>query len=83
MLLTQLKKITTKVEKYFANLSTLQDFSQKCVIEGIQGHNVDTKVVEESPRSSTFEGIQSTGMKVIQASLMCNMLKYFECIHKS
>jgi hypothetical protein len=48
VLLTQLKKIT-RVQKYFANLSTLQHFSQKCVIEGTQGHNVDTKVVEESP----------------------------------
>ncbi len=38
---------------------------------------MDTKVVEESPQSSAFEGTQSTGMKVIQTSLMCNMLKYF------
>jgi hypothetical protein len=45
-------------------------------MEGTQGHNVDTKVVEESPQSFTFEGIQGIGMKVIQASLMCNMLKY-------
>ncbi len=68
---------TTRVQKYFANFSTLQDFSQKCVIEGTQGHNVYTKVVEESPWSSMFQGTQRTQcMKVIQASLMCNMLKY-------
>jgi hypothetical protein len=76
VLLTQLKK-TTRIHEYFANLNILQDFSQEGEIEGIQGHNVDTKVVEESPQSSAFEGTQSTSMKVIQASLMCNMLKYF------
>jgi hypothetical protein len=48
MLLTQLKK-TIRIQEYFANLNILQDFSQECVIEGTQGHNVDTKVVEESP----------------------------------
>ncbi len=56
--------------------NTLQDFSQECVIEGTQGHNVDTKVVEESPWSYAFERTQGIGMKVVQASLMCNMLKY-------
>jgi hypothetical protein len=48
MLLTELKRTTTRIQEYFANLSTLQDFSQECVIEGTQGRNVDTKVVEES-----------------------------------
>jgi hypothetical protein len=38
---------------------------------------VDTKVVEENPQSFAFEGTRGTGMKIIQASLMCNMLKYF------
>ncbi len=48
MLLTQLKK-TIRIQEYFANLNILQDFSQECVIEGTQSHNVDTKVVEENP----------------------------------
>jgi len=54
VLLTQLK--ITRIQKYFVNLNSLQDFSQECVIEGTQGHNVDTKVVEESPQSFAFEG---------------------------
>jgi hypothetical protein len=65
------KKQQQLIQEYFANLSTLQDFSQECVIDGTQGHNVDTKVVEESPWSFAFEGSQSVNMKVIQAPLMC------------
>jgi hypothetical protein len=49
VLLTQLKITITRIQEYFANFNTLQDFSQECVIEGTQSHNVDTKVVEENP----------------------------------
>jgi hypothetical protein len=56
VLFTQLKITVTRIQEYFANLNILQDFSQECVIEGTQGHNVDTKVMEASPRSFAFEG---------------------------
>ncbi len=77
VLLIQLKKTLTRIQKYFEHLNTFQDFTQDCIITRIQGHNVDTKVVEENPQSFAFEGTQGTGMKIIQTSLMCNMLKYF------
>ncbi len=56
-----IEESSNKDSRAFHNLSTLEDFSRECIIEGVQVHNVDTNVVEESPRRSGFEGTQGMG----------------------